>query len=65
MLLFGAILAWAVYDRITLKYRSDPGAPPIPTGGRANDIIAVVVGTVVFLVLGLYFHPYVIGIPVF
>ncbi len=27
-------LAWAVYDRITLKRRSDPGAPPIPVGGR-------------------------------
>ncbi len=65
MLLFGAILAWAVYDRISFKYRSDPGHPPIPTRGRTNDVIAVAVGTVLFLVLGFYFHPYVVGVPVF
>ena len=36
IILFGSILAWAVYDRITLKRRSDPAAPPIPHGGRAQ-----------------------------
>ena len=61
IVLFGAILAWAVFDRISLKRRSDPGAPPIPIGGRRNDIIAVVVGTVLYLALGLWFHPLVIG----
>jgi uncharacterized membrane protein len=65
ILLFGAVLAWAVYDRITLKRRSDPGAPPIPAGGRRNDIIAVVVGTIVYLALGFVFHPIVIGVPAF
>jgi uncharacterized membrane protein len=65
IILFGSILAWAVYDRITLKRRSDPGAPPIPTGGRMNDIIAVAVGTLVFLALGFWFHPAVIGLKVF
>ena len=28
IILFGTILAWAVYDRITLKHRTDPGGPP-------------------------------------
>ena len=65
MILFGAILAWAVFDRISLKHRSDPGAPPIPVGGRRNDVIAVVVGTILYLALGLVFHPLVIGLPVF
>jgi len=65
IILFGAVLAWAVYDRITLKRRSDPGAPPIPVGGAKNDIIAIVVGTVVYLALGLVFHPIVIGLPAF
>jgi uncharacterized membrane protein len=65
IILFGAVLAWAVYDRITLKRRTDAGSPPIPAGGRRNDVIAVVVGTVVFLALGLLFHPLVIGVPVF
>jgi uncharacterized membrane protein len=65
MILFGSVLAWAVYDRITLKRRSDPGAPPIPLGGRRNDIIAVVVGTILYLALGFVFHPIVIGLPAF
>ena len=65
IVLFGSILAWAVYDRITLKRRSDPGAPPIPVGGQRNDTIALVVGTLLYLVLGLVFHPLVVGIPVF
>jgi len=65
IVLFGSVLAWAVYDRITLKRRSDPGGPPIPYGGRTNDIIAVVVGTLLYLALGFWFHPYVIGVPAF
>jgi uncharacterized membrane protein len=65
IILFGSILAWAVYDRITLKRRTDPGAPPIPVGGRRNDIIAIVVGTILYLALGLWFHPLFIGISVF
>jgi len=65
IVLFGSFLAWAVYDRITLKRRSDPGAPPIPVGGHRNDTIALVVGTILYLALGLVFHPLVVGIPVF
>ncbi len=65
MILFGAVLAWAVYDRITLKRRADPGAPPIPVGGAKNDIIAIVVGTIIYLALGFVFHPIVIGVPAF
>jgi len=65
IILFGAILAWAVYDRISLKRRTDPGAPPIPVGGWGNDVAAVIVGTLVYLALGFLFHPLVIGVPVF
>ena len=65
IILFGSILAWAVFDRITLKRRSDPGGPPIPYGGRTNDIIAVVVGTLLYLALGFWFHPLVVGVPAF
>jgi len=65
IILFGSVLAWAVYDRITLKRRSDPGAPPIPAGGRRNDIIAIIVGTILYLALGFVFHPIVVGLPAF
>jgi uncharacterized membrane protein len=65
IILFGSVLAWAVYDRITLKHRSDPGAPPIPEGGLKNDIAAVVVGIILFLALAFVFHPLVVGRYVF
>jgi uncharacterized membrane protein len=65
IILFGSILAWAVYDRISLKYRTDRGGPAIPEGGVKNDVIAVIVGTIIYLALGLVFHPVVIGVPVF
>ena len=65
MVLFGTLLAYAVFDRISLKRRTDPGAPPIPVGGMRNDVIAVVGGTVLYVLLGWWFHPYVIGVPAF
>jgi uncharacterized membrane protein len=65
IILFGSILAWAVFDRISLKHRTDAGAPVIPVGGRRNDVIAVIVGTLLYLALGFFFHPLFIGIPVF
>ncbi len=65
IILFGAFLAWAVFDRISLKYRVDAGAPPIPVGGWMNDAIAVGVGVVAYLALGYAFHPVVIGVAVF
>ena len=65
IILFGGFLAWAVFDRISLKRRTDAGAPPIPVGGVGNDLIAVVVGIVAYLALGFVFHPVVIGVPVF
>jgi uncharacterized membrane protein len=65
IILFGSILGWAVFDRITLKRRTDAGAPPIPLGGRRNDYIAIAVGTVLYLLLGAVFHPLVIGVPAF
>ena len=65
IVLFGSILAWAVVDRISLKRRTDPGAPPIPLGGWKNDVVAVIAGTLVYLALGFVFHPLVIGVPAF
>jgi len=65
IILFGSFLAWAVFDRISLKRRSDAGAPPIPVGGPGNDLIAIAVGAVAYLALAFAFHPVVIGVPVF
>lgn len=65
IILFGSFFGWAVYDRMTLKRRSDPGAPAIAVGGHRNDLIALVLGTVLYLALGFIFHPMVIGVAVF
>ena len=65
IVLFGSVLAWAVYDRVTLKRRADPGAPAIAADGRRRDLIAVAVGTVLYLALGFVFHPIVVGNAVF
>ena len=64
IILFGAFLGWAVFDRISLKHRIDAGGPPIPVGGLSNDLIAVAVGVVAYLALAFAFHPVVIGVPV-
>ncbi|MBN8991786.1 MAG: NnrU family protein [Rhizobiales bacterium] len=64
IILFGSFLAWAVFDRISLKRRPDAGAPPIPVGGPTNDLIAIAVGCIAYLALAFAFHPVVIGVPV-
>ena len=63
IILFGAVLAWAVYDRISLKHRSDPGGPPVVLGGLRNDIAAVIVGIIIYGALFFPFHTFVIGRP--
>jgi len=60
MLLFGSLLAWAVYDRIALKRRGDPGAPPVTSWGR-NDAIVVAIGTIAYFAI-LWLHDSLIGV---
>lgn len=73
IVLFGTLLAWAVYDRIAVKRRermegmaASPVAigAPAPRGWR-NDAVALAVGTLVYLALGFTFHPILIGVPAF
>ncbi|HLI99291.1 MAG TPA: NnrU family protein [Bradyrhizobium sp.] len=64
IILFGSFLGWAVFDRISLKRRTDSGGPPIPVGGWGNDMIAVGIGIIAYLALAFAFHPIVIGVPV-
>jgi uncharacterized membrane protein len=64
IILFGAFLAWGGYARVAAKRRGDGGFAT-PPAGWTKDAIVVVVGLITFLLLGYYFHPYVIGVPVF
>jgi uncharacterized membrane protein len=64
VVLFGAFLAWAVADRISVKRRPAveahkvPGAPP----GAMNDAIAVVGGLVAYVVFLFWAHRLLIGV---
>lgn len=65
IILFGSFLAWAVFDRIAVKRRTDPAAPNVRTGGWTGDVAVLVVGTVAYAAVIFWFHPDVIGVPVF
>jgi len=67
IILFAAFLAWAGWDRFSLRHRTDEtqGFTAFPPGGASNDAVAVVIGTVIFLAFGYVFHPLWIGVPVF
>ena len=61
VVLFGAFLAWALADRISLTRRTEPlvqGAPP----GKANDLIAVVAGLLLYGAFFGWLHLWLIGV---
>jgi uncharacterized membrane protein len=61
LLLFGAFLAWAVYDRISAKRRGDLGAPR--SNFATGDVIALVVGSAAYAAM-FWLHPKLIGVPI-
>jgi uncharacterized membrane protein len=66
ILLFGSFLAWAVLARISAKRRdvaAQHGGTAAPAGWR-NDILAVAIGTVVYLAFVFWLHPWLIGVAV-
>jgi uncharacterized membrane protein len=62
LLLFGGFLAWAVADRISLKRRTEPSVPRLPAA-KANDLIAVVGGLVLYGLFLAWLHGALFGIP--
>ncbi|MDR9426147.1 MAG: NnrU family protein [Marinobacter sp.] len=61
LLLFGAFLAWAVVDRISMKRRSQRPIPTLPAS-KANDAIAVVGGLALYVVFVLWAHQWLFGV---
>jgi uncharacterized membrane protein len=62
IILFGSFLAYAVYDRITLKSRQPTSLIGVPaSGGPRNDVIAVVLGVVLYVLFLVWLHPLLIG----
>lgn len=64
IVLFGSFLAWAVADRISLKYRPAL-AVNMASRNRYNDIIAIVGGLVIYTVIILWAHAWITGVPLF
>jgi uncharacterized membrane protein len=67
ILLFGAILIWAILARISVKRRDevrDHGGPATFPAGPRNDLIAIAVGTVIWLAFLFQLHTWLIGVPV-
>ncbi len=62
MILFGAFLAFGVYDRIAVKRRGDEGAPRLSAFTR-GDAIAVGAGAALFMLV-LVLHPWLFGVAV-
>jgi uncharacterized membrane protein len=60
LLLFGSILAFAIYDRISLKRRAV--AAKSPAQGWGGDAAAVVVGAALWAVTLFWLHP-LAGVP--
>ena len=62
LVLFGSFLAFAVYDRISIKRRHALGPLGTKTGPWYNDLIVLGVGTALYLVILLWAHQFFIGV---
>jgi len=62
LVLFGAFLAFAVYDRISVKRRTVtvPAAPP----GILNDLLVVAGGLALYVFMLVWGHGALIGVPI-
>lgn len=62
IVLFGSFLAYAVFDRMTLKHRAATGLITVPaTGPARNDFIAVLAGLALYAIFLVWLHPLLIG----
>lgn len=61
VLLFGSFLAWAVWDRISLKRRAQQPIATAPPG-RFNDLIAVIAGLALYAFFVLWAHMWLLGV---
>lgn len=61
VLLFGAFLVWAVFDRISVK-RRPPRPRHLPPPMRYGDLVAIVVGLGLYVLFVLKLHAIIIGV---
>lgn len=62
IILFVSILAYAVFDRITVKRRGNTGLPNLGPPSARNDVIAIGAGLAVYVAFLFWLHPLLIGV---
>ena len=63
VLLFGAFLAYAIVDRISVKRRQALGPLGAKTGGLSGDITVVAIAVGAYVLMLLWGHAWLIGVP--
>jgi uncharacterized membrane protein len=63
LVLFGSFLAFAVYDRISVKRRPATLPATQPTG-VVNDVLVVAGGLALFAIMLIWGHGALIGVPI-
>ncbi len=63
LLLFGAFLAWAVYARVSYKWRETATPTKLPIKWSRPDTIATVIGLVLYGIFIAGGHEFLIGVP--
>ncbi len=63
LVLFGTFLAFAVYDRISIKRRPRAAIPPSAPTSPINDIAVVVLGLGLYAFMLIWGHGLLIGVP--
>lgn len=63
LILFGSFLAYAVYDRISVKRRTGNSAPEAPKS-LMGDFAAVAIGSLLYVVFMVGGHHWLIGVPI-
>ena len=61
VLLFGSFLVWAIVDRISMKKRIQRTVTKVQAS-KLNDVIAVVLGLVMYVFFVLWLHSALIGV---
>lgn len=64
VILFGSFLVWAIADRISVGRRDAAGlTQPMGQPSVRNDVLAIVIGVVVYILFVWKLHEWLIGVP--
>jgi uncharacterized membrane protein len=62
VLLFGSLLGYAVYDRLSVISRPSPGPLGTAKGGAINDILAIAAGLALYALMLFWGHAKLTGV---